>query len=167
MRIGVTGHQRLKDPSGWQWVELEFNALLHSLPQPFTGITSLAIGADQLFARAVLRRGGSLEVITPFAGYERTFDRRQDRQEYYRLLRFASRVEVLEKPGSDEEAYFASGKKVVDLSTLIVAVWDGRPAAGLGGTGDVVNYAAQQFKRTIHLNPITREVALRKTRLKP
>jgi hypothetical protein len=147
----------------WRWVEQEFDSLLHSWPEPYIGVTSLAIGADQLFARAVLRRGGSLEVIIPFAGYERTFKEWQDKQEYYRLLRLASRVEVLDKSGSDEDAYFASGKRVVDLSTLLVAVWDGRPAAGLGGTGDVVNYAAQQFKRTIHLNPVTREVVLRKT----
>jgi hypothetical protein len=164
MRVGVTGHQRLKDASGWQWVEQQFDALLDSLPRSLIGVTSLAIGADQLFARTVLRRGGSLEVIIPFAGYERTFNKRQDRQEYYRLLHLASRVEVLDTSGSDEDAYFASGKRVVDLSTLIVAVWDGGPAAGHGGTGDVVNYAAQQFKRTVHLNPVTRGVRLRKTR---
>ena len=163
MRVGVTGHQRLKDASGWWWVEQEFDALLNSLPQPLIGVTSLALGADQLFARTMLRRGGSLEVIIPFAGYERTFNERQDRQEYYRLLQLASHVEVLDTPGPDEDAYFAAGKRVVDLSTLIVAVWDGGPAAGPGGTGDVVNYAAQQFKRTIHLNPLTREVMLLKT----
>jgi hypothetical protein len=163
MRVGVTGHRRLKDASAWQWVEQELDALLHSLPQPFVGVTSLAIGADQLFACAVLRCGGSLEIIIPFAGYERTFDQQQDRQEYYRLLRLASRVEVLDIPGTDEDAYLASGKRVVDLSTLLVAVWDGWSAAGPGGTGDVVDYAVQQFKRTIHLNPVTLEVVLRET----
>src|SRR5687768_1067022 len=100
MRVGVTGHQRLKDASGWQWVEQEFCTLLDSLPRPFTGVTSLAIGADQLFARIVLQLGGSLEGIIPFAGYERTFNERQDRQEYYRLLQLASHVEVLDTPGS-------------------------------------------------------------------
>ncbi|MCA1565913.1 MAG: hypothetical protein LC803_09800 [Acidobacteria bacterium] len=158
MRIGITGHQRLKNPARWGWVKRELDRLLSSLTPPLIGITSLAKGADQLFANAVLRHGGSLEIVIPFAGYESTFSRERDQQEYTRLLQHALKLEVLEKYGSDEEAYFASGKRMVDQSELLIAVWDGMPAAGLGGTGDVVNYAMQQRKRTIHFNPITREV---------
>ncbi len=158
MRIGVTGHQRLKDPARWGWVKREIDRLLASLAPPLIGITSLAIGADQLFANAVLQRGGSLEVVIPFAGYELTFSEGRDRQEYTQLLEHALRKEVLQKYGSDEEAYLASGKRMVDRSELLIAVWDGLPATGLGGTGDVVNYAVQQRKKTIHINPITQEV---------
>ncbi|MDQ3802310.1 MAG: hypothetical protein M3416_00415 [Acidobacteriota bacterium] len=139
-------------------MERELDRLLSSLAPPLIGITSLAVGADQLFANAVLRRGGSLEVVIPFAGYERTFSEGRDRQEYTQLLQHALRTEVLEKHGSDEEAYFASGKRMVDQSELLIAVWDGLPATGLGGTGDVVSYALQQRIKTIHLNPITQEV---------
>jgi hypothetical protein len=46
--------------------------------------------------------------------------------------------------------------RVVDLSELMVAVWDCKPAAGIGGTADAVKYCSQQRKRIIHLNPITR-----------
>ena len=159
MRVGITGHQRLKEPARWNWVRRELDRFLSSLTPPLIGITSLAIGADQLFADAVLQRGGSLEIVIPFAGYESTFSEERDRQEYTRLLRRALKQEVLEKCGSDEEAYFASGKRMVDQSELLIAVWDGRPATGLGGTGDVVRYAAKQRKRTIHLNPITQEVS--------
>ena len=125
MRVGITGHQRLKDASGWQWVEQEVDALLDSLPRSLIGVTSLAIGADQLFARTVLRRGCSLEVIIPFAGYERTFNERRDRQEYYRLLQLASHVEVLDTPGSDEDAYFAAGKRVVPLMSMPYPIAEG------------------------------------------
>jgi hypothetical protein len=155
MRVGITGHQRLKEHARWDWVERELDRLLASIAPPLVGITSLAVGADQLFADAVLRRGGSLEVVIPFAGYESTFSEERDRQEYTRLSQRASRVEVLEKPGSDEEAYLASGRRMVDQSDLLIAVWDGLPASGLGGTGDVVNYAVRRRKRTIHLNPVT------------
>lgn len=158
MRIGITGHQRLKEPARWGWVKQELDRLLSTLTPPLIGITSLAIGADQLFANAVLQRGGSLEIVIPFAGYEFTFSEEHDRQEYTRLLQRALKQEVLEKHGSDEEAYFASGKRMVDQSELLIAVWDGLPAPGLGGTGDVVGYAVRQRKRTIHLNPITQEV---------
>jgi hypothetical protein len=37
-------------------------------------------------------------------------------------------------------------------------VWDGEPAKGLGGTGDVVGYAVQKGKDLIHLNPVNRSV---------
>lgn len=158
MRIGITGHQKLKETARWGWVRQEIDRLLSSLTPPLIGVTSLAVGADQLFANAVLQRGGSLEIVIPFAGYESTFSTERDRQEYTRLLEHALKKEVLEKDGSDEDAYFASGKRTVDMSELLIAVWDGMPATGLGGTGDVVSYAVQQRKKTIHLNPITQEI---------
>lgn len=159
MRIGITGHQRLEDPTRWSWVKQELDHVLSSIALPFIGSTSLAIGADQLFADAVLERGGSLEVIVPFVNYEFTFSEGHDRQEYLRLLASASDQNVLEPHGSDEEAYLAAGQCVVDRSQLLLAVWDGAPAAGLGGTGDVVNYALQQGKKLIHLNPVTLEIS--------
>jgi hypothetical protein len=158
MRVGITGHQRLKDPARWSWVRRELDRLLPSFTPPLVGVTSLAVGADQLFADAVLRHGGSLEAVIPFDGYESTFSEEGDRQEYLRLLQRALSKEVLEKSGSDEEAYLTSGKRMVDRSELLVAVWDGMPAVGLGGTGDVVSYAARQRKKIIHLNPVTQEV---------
>jgi hypothetical protein len=33
------------------------------------------------------------------------------------------------------------GKVVVDRAEVLIAVWDGLPARGLGGTADVVAYA--------------------------
>jgi len=158
MRIGITGHQRLKDPTLWSWVRQEFDHVLSSIDLPVIGSTSLAVGADQLFADAILEHGGSLEVIVPFVNYEFTFSEGHDRQEYLRLLASASDQMVLEQFGSDEEAYLAAGQCVVDRVNLLLAVWDGRPAAGLGGTADVVSYALQQGKKLIHLNPVTLEI---------
>jgi len=151
MRVGITGHQRLGDSK--QWVQQEVCQLLVALPAPLIGISSLAAGADQLFANAILKQRGLLEVVIPFAGYESTFSEDRDREEFHRLLKLSVRFETLERHGTDEEAYFAAGKKLIDVSDLVVAVWDGKPAAGLGGTGDVVKYASQQWKRIVHLNP--------------
>ncbi len=153
MRIGITGHQRLKDASRWERVKRAIEAILAHAPTPLIGVTSLAIGADQLFANVVLQQDGLLEAIIPFEGYELTFAEGHDRQEYQRLLIRAARVESLPRMGSDEHAYFEAGKRVVDLADVVVAVWDGQPAAGLGGTADVVAYAQQQGKKVIHLDP--------------
>jgi hypothetical protein len=158
MKIGLTGHQKLDDPSDWEWVKEEIDRILTPLPSPVTGITSLAIGADQLFAKAILQHEGCLEAIIPFPEYEDTFDDGTDKECYQKLLKAASKVNVMHRAGSDEECYFAAGKMMVDEADLLLAVWNGKPAAGLGGTGDVFNYARQRRKRTIHLNPVTHEV---------
>jgi hypothetical protein len=126
---------------------------------PLIGITSLAIGADQLFATTVLLHGGSLEIIIPFTGYEFTFSEARDRREYDRLLQCAARVDILVTDGTNEEAYFAAGKDIVNRSELLIAVWDGKPAVGLGGTGDIVNYALKRPLKIIHINPTTHNVA--------
>lgn len=158
MKVGLTGHQQLDDQRDWAWVKEEIDRILTSLPPPVIGITSLAVGADQSFARAVLRHGGSLEVIIPFPEYEDTFDDGPDRETYRQLSKAASKVSVMRRAGSDEECYLAAGKRVVDGADVLVAVWNGKPAAGLGGTGDVVRYAQQRQKRIIHINPVTHEV---------
>lgn len=64
-RIGVTGHVMLASGTA----ELVYAGLAEEL-RPYAGpelrgITCLADGADQLFARAVLALGGSYEVVVP------------------------------------------------------------------------------------------------------
>lgn len=126
--------------------------------QPYGfGVTSLAVGADQLFAEGVLRHRGTLHAIVPFPGYERAFSSQHDLSTYRQLLRDATHVEILAQYGSDEEAYLTAGRAVVDKADLLVAVWDREPAAGLGGTADVVLYAEQVGRKSILLNPLLQE----------
>jgi hypothetical protein len=158
VRIGITGHQRLATDSAWDWVRRELAAIFSCNRGPLVGVSSLAAGADQVFADLVLKRGGSLEVILPFEDYAERFTDERDAREFDRLLRVASRVETLQRDGSDEEAYMGAGQRVVATSDLLVAVWDGRPAAGLGGTADAVEYALRRGSPIIHLNPVTRAV---------
>jgi transposase-like protein len=71
------------------------------------------------------------------------------------LLAHAAAVDTLDYPEPDEEAFFAAGKQVVEQSELLFAVWNGRPAAGLGGTADVVKHATDSGIPVVHINPIT------------
>src|SRR5574341_612495 len=151
-RVGVTGHQRLGSVADWQWVEMEMERILTGAERPLEGITSLAIGADQMFAEAVVRNGGHLIVVLPFKEYERTFTEAGDKQRFRSLIKRAVSIVVLESKGSEEESYLAAGKRVVDESEWMIAVWDGEPAAGLGGTADVVQYAVSQRKPVLHIN---------------
>jgi hypothetical protein len=160
-RVGVTGHQRLEDFAAWAWVEEAVVHELDALHQPVVVITSLAAGADQLIARLGAVRGATVHAVLPFAGIERTFAP-EDLSEYRRLVNQAS-VEILRTPGTDEDAYLAAGRRVVELSDVMIAVWDAKPAKGKGGTADIVPYAVAFGVPVVHINPADRTV----TRLQP
>jgi hypothetical protein len=155
-RIGVTGHQRLEGPGVWIWVASVMRVELSRVTPPLVGVTSLAIGADQLFARLVLELGGKLHAVLPFAGIERSFS--PGDVPAYRELVAQSTVEVLKVAGTDEDAYLAAGLRIAELSDVLLAVWNGKPAKGKGGTADVVSYATSRQWPLIHIDPILRTV---------
>jgi hypothetical protein len=157
LRIGITGHQTLSESSNWDWVVQSFDVLLPPLPKPLIGITCLAMGADQLFAEAVLRTFGTIEAVLPFPEYEMTFDEETEPR-YWSLLERASKVIVLARQSSAEESYLNAGKVVVDMSNMVIAVWNGKPAGGPGGTAEIVEYAIQQKKQVVWLNPALQKI---------
>jgi hypothetical protein len=124
------------------------------------GASSLAEGSDQVFAEVVLAAGKELLAIVPFDGYETRFASERARHGYLGLLKRAARVEVLPSAETDETGYLNAGKRIVEISDVLFAVWDGQPAAGVGGTADVVRYALLRGLRIVHLNPDVRTVAL-------
>jgi hypothetical protein len=141
--IGCTGHQTLS--------RFTQDAVRSALLVIFgrydsagiTGLSNLAAGADQLFARSVLSVGGRLRVIIPCANYETTFENARDHSEYENLLEAAESRVRLDYERPSEEAFMAGGRAVVDRCDILLAVWDGKPAGGLGGTADVVAYARE------------------------
>ena len=60
----------------------------------------------------------------------------------------------------DNESYFNVGKCVVNNSDIIFALWDGKEANGIGGTGDIVKYVKRKKpkKKVVLINPDTYEV---------
>jgi len=123
---------------------------------PLVVVTSLAIGADQLLAQLAIERGGRIYAILPFDDIERSFAP-ADILKYRALVQHAT-VEVVPWAGTDENAYLAAGRRVVELSDLVFAVWDGKPAKGRGGTGDIVAYALARGVPIVHIDPIKRTV---------
>lgn len=90
----------------------------------------------------MLNRGGVLEVIVPAAKYRDGLASAEARRRYDELIAQASRIVELPFVESSEEAHMAAGRHIVDISDLLIAVWDGKPARGHGGTADVVEYPA-------------------------
>jgi hypothetical protein len=127
------------------------NAYFHPpalLPQPVLRFLSpLARGADRLAAKAALDLGCKLHVPMPFpqAEYEKDFDTPEDLLAFRNLLAQANDgVMALDGDhGPDvNRSYEAVGRYVVRHCDVLIAIWDGQPGAGQGGTADIVRYAA-------------------------
>ncbi|HYN98007.1 MAG TPA: hypothetical protein VES42_29545 [Pilimelia sp.] len=139
MRFGVTGHQilppRIVDRAVEHWSRvLPVGAQLY-------GVSSLAEGADQLFAAHVVAAGGMLEVILPCADYASSLVTDDGRAQFEELRRAAGTVVTLPYPKPSAQAFLAAGQAMVERCDHLFAIWDGRPARGLGGTADIVTYA--------------------------
>jgi hypothetical protein len=143
MKIGASGHQNIPFQA-IAHVRQRITDIISIANKNLVGITSLAAGVDQLFASLILEHGGQLHVIIPCHGYETTFPEKIDLDRYWSLLSKAHKVETLSYPQPSEDAYLEAGRHVVDNSDLLIAVWDGKPARGKGGTADIVYYATHR-----------------------
>ena len=108
------------------------------------GVSSLAEGADQLFAAHVVAAGGVLEAILPCEDYASSLGTDDGRTRFEELRRAAGTVITLPYPKPSEQAFLAAGQAMVERCDHLFAVWDGRPARGLGGTADIVTYAQER-----------------------
>jgi hypothetical protein len=143
VRIGITRHSNLSPDT----VALVAEALREVLPQvgePVVGVSCLARGADQVFARVVLEHGGEVEVVLPAADYIERKVKPDNRAEFTDLIGKASTVTTMPFPQANRDAYMAASEHVLATVDAVVAVWDGRPSDGHGGTGDVVTAARQR-----------------------
>ncbi|WP_030855257.1 hypothetical protein [Streptomyces sp. NRRL F-4474] len=139
-RIGVTGHRSIPD-SVLGHVESGLRAVLGGHEGPLEAFSSLADGADQLFAAIALECGADLTVVIPSEDYEESFEG-AEALDRYRSLRLRAAQEIrMDFARSTDEAYYAAGAYIADSCDRLVAVWDGRPARGHGGTAEIVAYA--------------------------
>ena len=120
----------------------------------FTLVSPLAEGADQMAAEAALARGWQLQAILPFDRdtYVADFNDDVSRASYRRLVgEAACTLELPGDPDDDLEAYVMAGRGTVAHCDILIAVWDGLPPRGRGGTGEVVELAIQRGTAIIHV----------------
>lgn len=131
----------------------------------FRVLSPLAEGADRVVARAVLSDPSArLDVVLPLAieDYIRDFATEESRIEFEELLGHCRKPIFLRTrriqddrrdPGDQAElrrdAYDRVGRYVVDHCDVLIAIWDGQPSRGRGGTADVVRYALEQRRPII------------------
>ncbi len=157
MKVGITGHQDLGSEETLSWLSDTLESVINQYDIDL-GITSLAVGADQLYAEILRKKHIRYIAVIPSDGYQKTFTVSNQLERYIDLLQSAFNTIRLPFIKPTEAAFYESGKQIVHLSDMIIAVWNGLPAKGLGGTGDIVEYALSIKKPVMHLNPITQTV---------
>lgn len=119
-------------------------------------LSPVADGADQIAAECALDLGWDLQVVLPFdrVSYRATLGDDEARVRFDRLIARASAI--LELPGNGSaqtDGYVMAGRATVAHADLLLAVWDGEPARGRGGTGEVVQLALTRGTGVIHFHP--------------
>lgn len=138
-RIAISGHRGLNAHTT-DLIDQAIHERLSKYSASVTGLSCLADGADQIFARAVIDLGGTLEVIIPAEQYRSGLPA-ESHTEYDDLLAHAAAVYQLPFNESTSESHMAASKLMIDKADELYAVWDGKPARGYGGTADVAAYA--------------------------
>ena len=119
-------------------------------------VSPIADGADQIAAEVALELGWDLQAILPFGRkpYRASLANHGAREQFDSLLERATCV--LELPGDSKrelDAYVMTGRATVAHCDILIAIWDGLPPRGRGGTGEVVLMAITSGTAVIHLPP--------------
>lgn len=144
MKLGISGHQEIP-PAILPRIEVALREEI-ARTRAKSGISSLAKGADQLFAYAIIDAGLPLEAIIPCTNYELTFTDPVSATNFHVLLNSSRKIETLNYPDPTELAFLAAGQRTVDTCDRMIAIWDGAPAKGQGGTAEIVAYARKVGK---------------------
>ncbi|MGZ4292329.1 MAG: hypothetical protein ACXVQQ_07005 [Gaiellaceae bacterium] len=164
IRVGVTGHKDIDSDPRLAGLPQRIRRVVpgsDTTPVLLAAVSALAEGADRLVVEELFadadERGeeARLEAVLPF-----------ERKRYVELQQFSAEAEaefeawldratsVVELAGSDKRekqaaAYEAASRYLVNRSDVLVALWDGEPSRGRGGTADTLLYAAKLGKPCI------------------
>lgn len=170
-RVGVTGHRNLS-ASRMARLDGQVADLLRQIatevgavhadhgdvydpaPPRLSLLSQLAKGADQMVTRIGLGLGFSLSTILPLPRRAyRTDFAGADAVAFDDLLKRSANVwRPLAGRGPRERAYALAGEATVAQSDILLAIWDGEAARGVGGTGDVVESAVRSGVPVLHLD---------------
>jgi hypothetical protein len=125
VRFGITGHSTLTPDTAPIVAEVP-----SGVSPPLVGVSCLARGADQLFARVVVELGGQLEVVLPAGDYRARKVERDNAAEFTDLIGKTGKVTTLPFAQSNRDAYLAASEHVLTSVDSMVAGWDGQPSEG-------------------------------------
>ncbi|WP_338468470.1 hypothetical protein RXV95_07940 [Novosphingobium sp. ZN18A2] len=166
--VGVTGHRldrldeallpALKDRVDSVIAAIEEAAGLEDAGQ-LRLVTSLAEGADSIAAQSAKGRGWQVDAVLPYFRDEYAQDHPAGtaRDRYYAILAGCDAVFELQgerdPPGRDGAAYERAGRIVLEQCDILIAIWDGQPVRGRGGSAQIVAEAVSQGIPVVHIDP--------------
>jgi hypothetical protein len=173
LSVGVTGHRAIAaEPIVSEAVEAAITAVLQALGKrsissaatnhlaTSTGfrlevVSMLAEGADLLGMQAGLDCGAKLVGVLPFdeQAYRDAFESAPSQALFDNVWSKLSSIVVLDGFVGDNASYEQANRAILDRSDVLIAVWDGDPARGRGGTGDVVHDALERGLPVIVIRP--------------
>lgn len=134
---GVTGHRDLDDADRPD-LERAVHACLaeiesHQPTQKHCLVSGLAAGSDQLVAQCALQRGWTLHAVLAATvdSFERTMPTIDAQRLRNELLPRCEEVTIV-------SGYVEVASMIVDCAESLIALWDGAPGRGAGGTADTV-----------------------------
>jgi hypothetical protein len=158
--VGFTGHRQVADPKRTAAaIRSVLSDLRKATPGEWIALSSVAAGGDSLFAEAALENDLSWHVVLPLAPAEFKKDFSDDEwRKVESLLPEAEIVRVTAEAEARDDAYLDCGMETVHGCDVLLAVWDGAPARGKGGTADVVAYARELKRPLIIIDAESTEV---------
>lgn len=195
--VGVTGHRDIApdDPAISALVRKELRRIARAYPgAPLLILSGLAEGADRLVAEVAREEfDADLWAILPLpdALYEGDFAKRASVKDYKRLKAASQRVveaplmasrRAVARYGEPRNHQYAwIGAFIAKRAQVLIAIWDGAPARGTGGSAHVVDWfikgkvprayriskaprvpaRARLTPTLVHINPRSRKVARR------
>ncbi|MCI4066719.1 hypothetical protein MRQ36_30840 [Micromonospora sp. R77] len=153
VRVGVTGHINLTYDTELLVADALRAELRRISDRPVHGVTCLAAGADQVFARTVLELGGTYEVVLPAPDYRTAVIAPENRAAFDELLNRAATVVHTGYARSGTAAFVAANQELVRRVQRLVAVWDGEPGCHAASTDRTVDRARQRGIPTTILWP--------------
>lgn len=176
--LGITGHRELgkKANTKWAWDTLR-EALVRANENNFDILRcGMAPGSDIIAGETAISIGMQVHAVIPFPGYVETrYFTETWRNRYYLLLQKITGVEYVEgedyaekiatkegveyvygKGGHMGAAFAARNRRLADVCSAMIAVYDGR---NRGGTLHCMNYALKEVRIPVYLIDPVREVA--------
>jgi hypothetical protein len=120
-------------------------------PVRLTLVSAIAEGADRYAAHAAVARGWRLITPLPFQvdRYLQDFSDEESKREFMTYLKLSERVwivtpeQVAAAGGGGAAPYAAVARELIQKADLLLAVWNGKPPAGPGGTAEVAALALE------------------------
>ena len=162
LRIGVTGHRVLAEPEKLRQAVAEVFDRIERVfgERPRTIVSPLADGADMMVAEEGIGRPDT-ELIVPLPmpeeAYVEDFADPDTHARFVELKSTAAGAFAMPATLNREDAYQQVGQLVVDTSDVLIAIWDGKPARGRGGTTEMVARARKRGIPIFHIKAGNRD----------